>query len=511
MFPLDQIMRFFAPGEKVVRGGIIEARHNIDHVGEEVELPTKVEKEYGVSGSPNVSQGSIRGSFIQQEDYNDDWVGQQGVLLADKMRRSDGSVRSILQAIKLPLRRATWRVSPADENGGDEQDKKIASFCHIHLLQSDDQKDTWDVILRHILLMLDFGFSVLEKVWTVDHEGNYVLQRLAPRLPQTIKDFNVGPNGELKYIVQEAYKNGEMKEFKIPGKYAVVFSYDKEGDNYWGIPLLRFIYQHWFYKQELYRIDAIRFDRFGIGIPIGYIKENYVLKPREREEVIKLLKGLRSHERAFALLPEEIQVKIMTPESEHGGASGLMDSVDHHDVMIARAALALFLTAGSQKHGNYGTTVTWQDLFLYSLQSLALQIGQDLQRQVVRDLCNFNFDMKGRRYPKVEASTLEDTNVKELAASIYNLVLGQVIIPDDETEKHVRRLLGFPNKENGYGREELGIKGVVAGATPGQTAVNTRPDSAGVDDLSGKEPSPGTKPSKTPVLAGPIRVPGELG
>jgi phage gp29-like protein len=489
-------------GKKAVRSGMIELFHGDNG---EIELPKKLDKEIGASGVETDSVG-----FVQQKDYNPDWTGPNGVALSEEMRKSDGSIRSVLQAMKLPLRRATWRVSPLAEDGGDDKDKEIADFCHRNLIFSDDQHDTWDVVLRHILLQLDFGFSILEKIWTINEKGEYILARLAPRLPQTIKDFKIKKDGSLDYVVQEAMKNGKMQTLKIPGTYCAIFCYDKEGDNYWGISLLRYIYMHWYYKKELYRIDAVKHDRFGIGIPMGYIAKGYVLKTKERDEVVELLKGLRSHHRAFGLLPEEIQVKIMTPENEHGGTAGLMDSVDHHDVMIARAVLALFLTAGSQKHGNYGTTVTWQDLFLYSLQSLALQIGQDLQRQVVRDLCNYNFDMRDRRYPQVTASTLEDTNIKELAASIYNLVLGQVIIPDDETEKHVRRLLAFPVKEAGYGRKELGIMGAVAGApvTPAQTAPNLKAD--GGDEPKG-EPTPGTKPSKTPVPAGPIRVPGDLG
>lgn len=478
------------------------------HDGDRPDYPRK-NKEFGEAGN-EIFQGKVR-----QIDYNSTWQGTQRYDLINKIRRSDGSARSVIQSIKLPLRRATWRVSPSDENGGDDKDKEIAKFCHDHLIQTDDRHETWDGVLRHILLMLDFGFSVLEKVWTVNKDGQYVLARLAPRLPWTIEDFEVNPDGTLKSVVQRTPNSN--KPNRIPAKYACVFTYEKEGDDYWGVSLFRYIYMHWFYKTEMYRIDAVRLDRFGIGIPIASIKENYVLKPNERREVVELLKGLRSHERAFGLLPEQIELKIMTPENERGGASGLMESVDHHDVMMARSVLALFLTAGSQKHGNYGTTVTWQDLFLYSLQSLALQISEDLGQQIVREMCDYNFDMTGRRYPKVEASTLEDTNIKELAASLYNLSLGQLIIPDDELERHLRRLFALPVKQKGYERETLGAVGspVIPAngnltGTPGGVAPNLSGKKS-EDDPPTPEPTPGTKASKTAVPAGPIRVPGSLG
>lgn len=495
--------------DKVIRSGVIAGPMSLFHLNnEDIRVPRKG-KEHGVSGT------EVYQEKVKQLDYNPEWLGQKGIALANKMRKSDGSIRSVLQTIKLPLLRATWRVSPTGEDGGDDRDKEIAKFCQRALIAADHRTESWDTVLRHILLMLDFGFSCVEKVWTVDEDGKYVLERLAPRLPQTIKDFEVNRDGSLKFVIQEAMKNGRMQTLPIPAKYACVISYEKEGDNFWGTSLLRFLYMHYFYKTEMYKIDAVRLDRFGIGIPLAEIKEGYVIKTNEKREVIDLLKGLRSHERAFAMLPEEIKLKILTPENEHGGASGLMESVDHHDVMMARAILALFLTAGSQKHGNYGTTVTWQDLFLYSLQSLAIQIGQELNTQIVRDLCDYNFPMKGRLYPKVEASTLEDTNVKELAAALYNLVLGQVIIPDDVLEAHIRRLMAFPIKQEGYKREELGIMGQAAGS-PALAAPNTTgepsPDDKEALARAGKTGTPpGTAKPGVPPPSGPIRVPGSLG
>jgi hypothetical protein len=487
----------------IAGGDALQLRHST-HDGESVEDP-RVDREYGASGTP------MDANLIKQVDYNIDWMGEKGIALANQMRKSDGSVRSVTQAIKLPLRRAAWKVEVADPDNADDEDRKIAKFCHDHLVMSDDRHEDWDTVMRHILLMLDFGVSVLEKVWTQDREGKFVPSRLAPRLPQTIKDFEVNKDGTLKNVIQEAPKHGHVRTLKIPAQYAVVMSYEKEGDNYWGVPLLRYLYQHWFYKTELYKIDAVRLDRLGVGIPTAIIAKGYVIKKTEKAEVIALLKGLRSHNRAFAMLPEEIQLKILTPENERGGASGLMESVDHHDVMMARSVLALFLTAGSQKHGNYGTTVTWQDLFLYALQALALQIGHDLQRQVIRDMCNYNFVMKDRQYPTVKASTLEDTNIKEFAASMYNLVLGQVIIPDDTLEAHTRTLMGLPTKDAGYGREELGIKGMI-GTSAAELAPNITGKPSPDDKEAAKrkgEPTPGTKPSTTPP-SGPIRVPGEL-
>src|SRR5262245_8500878 len=256
--------------EKSVRSGSIAGPLKLFHIDNDDTRAPRKQKEHGAAGS------EFHQEMVRQWDYNPEWVGPRGIALANRMRKSDGSIRSILQTIKLPLLRATWRVSPADPNGGDEKDKEIALFCQKALFTADHRIESWDTVLRHTLLMLDFGFSCLEKVWTQDEKGKYVLKRLAVRLPQTIKDFQVNSDGTLKNVIQEASKNGRLQTLTIPAKYACVLSYEKEGDNYWGTSLLRFIYSHFFYKTEMYKIDAVRLDRFGIGIPVAYIEKGYV-------------------------------------------------------------------------------------------------------------------------------------------------------------------------------------------------------------------------------------------
>ena len=465
----------------------------------------KIDKERGESGSP------VYGGLLNQKDYNPDWVGANGVANAERMRKSDGSIRSVLQVLKLPILRSDWKVIVNDEESATEEDRKIAQFCHDELIANTRRHESWQTVLRHVLLMLDHGFCCFEKVWTVDDEGHYTLRRLAPRLSPSIREIRVNDDGTLKSVVQQ----GVDKEYTIPGRYCLMLSYEKEGDNFWGVPVLRYVWQHYFYKTEFYRIDAIRLDRFASGLPVGHIEKGYIMKPSEKAEVIEILRGMRSHERSFALLPEQIKLEILTPETAKSGSSGLMEAVDHHDVMIARAVLALFLTAGSQKHGNYGTATEWADLFLFALQALCSYIEEEFNKQVIKELCDYNFDMTGKSYPKLKASNLEDVNTKELAAAMYNLVLGQVLTPDDTLEAHIRRLMGLPKLEEDQTREKRRQRGeVITPGSPAAAAPNVITGKPSNNDKARAkqqgEPTPGTVPGTTPPN-GPIRVPGDRG
>lgn len=491
------------------RGALYEFRHRENE--DEVELDRT---ERGASGS------AFEGDKVVRPEYNSDWQGEAGVALAEKMRKSDGSIRSVLQVIKLPLLRATWSVKVHDEETADEEDRKHAKFCHEQLFNN--EKVAWIEVLRHILLMLDFGFSTFEKVYTLVEktettEGgkNVGLGKLAVRHPSTIKDIIV-KDGQIRLLVQQADKNGKNQELKIQGKYVVCFSYDKEGDNFWGVSMLRYIYSHYFYKTEFYRIDAVRLNRFGVGIPDAEVKEGYTLKPNEKTMVVNTLKGLRSNDQAYILRPEQVKIRIMTPDNEHGGVSGLLESVDHHDVMIARSALAHFLTAGSQRHGNYGTTTAWADMFLYALQALARDICVQMDQEIIKDLCDFNFNMKGRNYPKCSASTLEDTNMKELAAALYNLTLGQLVTPTDGTEAHLRTLYAMPpleKEETRAARKARGElpTGPLSPATVAPNTITGKPSDDDREAARAAEPPPGTLPSTSAPARGPVRSPQDRG
>ncbi len=487
---------------------VYEFRHREDD--DEVTLDRN---ERGASGSP------FEGDKVQRPEYNPDWEREAGVALAERMRKSDGSIRSVLQVIKLPLLRATWSAKVHDQEKADKKDKEIAHFIDTQLFHNENIR--WLSTLQHILLCLDFGHSSFEKVYTIvqdasaNGEKRVGLKKLAPRLPQSITDFRV-KDSKIATLIQRANKNGKEVELTIDGKYVVCFSYEKEGDNFWGNSLLRYIYQHWFYKTEFYRIDAVRLNRFGVGIPDAEVKEGYTLKPNEKTMVINTLKGLRSNDQAYILRPEQVKIRIMTPENEAGGVSGLLDAIDHHDVMMARSVLAHFLTAGSQRHGNYGTTVAWADMFLYALQALAKDICDQLFEDIVKDLCDFNFDMNGRDYPRVSASTLEDTNMKELAAALYNLTLGQLVTPTDGTEAHLRTLYAMPpleKEETRKARKERGELGIVP-TSPAAAAPNTITGKPSDDDreaAKAAEPPPGTLPSTSPPPRGPIRSPQDRG
>jgi len=465
-------------------------------------------QEHGVSGTENY------GGYIRREDYNpdfDDW--QKAVAQYDKMRRTDANVRAMLQVIKLPLRGATWQVNAASS---DPVDKQIAEFCNGALFEDDSMDDSWDYTLRHILMQLEFGVSVLEKIWKVDEQGFYRFKRLAPRLPKTLREWHVNREGKLEHIVQYApvpyaardsrgnnraaiYGGSVSYQYlTIPAEYCAVFVLDREGDNYHGMSLLRNIYRNWFFKDEAYRIMGVGLDRWGVGIPIIALEEGNTLSTGDLGLIREILRSVRANEKSYMVTPEHTAFRIEGGNSGQGTAGQFGISwIEHNDSQMARNVLAMFLASGQNNQvgthvgSGYGSRIT--DMFISSLDGIANGINGDLKNSVIKPLCDFNFDMSRRKYPDPVCLDLEQLDLTALVSVLAQLQ-GTLITPQDDDEAVLRKMLGLPPLAPTRSREAKSEKA----AQPGDaSAVPQQGDGTNAGDATNpNRPGPDGEPDQ---------------
>lgn len=453
--------------------------------------PIATGQEFGASGT------QVYGGYIRQEDYNpelDDMV--KAVRIYDRMRKGDAQINAMLSVLKLPLRGATWTCVPPDN--GDEVDQQIADFVNACIFEDDAMEQSWDSLLRHILLQLEYGFSVFELVWKVDEGGTYRLKRLAPRLPKTIRRWHVDRNGKLLAVHQYApvpvpskrdvtqsamyrskvddsaaarYEYNTHTKFQwltIPAEYAAVFTLNREGDNYEGIPVLRTIYRNWYYKDQAYNLEGTRLDRFGVGIPVAKLDDTHTLTQEDISELENVLRSVRSNERAYLIAPPGVEYKLLPETGSKSAGTGATNWINHHDQQIARNVLAGFLTLGNDPHGTLGFGSRLTDMFISSLNGVAAGICSDLKQQVVKRLVDLNFDMTRRKYPRVTCRDLEQVDLQNLVQSLA--VLAQTWVqPDDDIEKMLRKVLQLPplKPEQKRTAQKQAQQGTAAAEQPG--------------------------------------------
>lgn len=373
---------------------------------------------------------------LTEEEYNPDLRGEKAVQVYERMRKSDGQVKGALLACTLPLREARWDVTPASKSS---EDIEIADFVRANLFEQ--MTITWDDFLSHVLLMLPFGFSVFEKVWELV-DGRYRWRKLAPRLAKTIKEWYMDPEGGLEHIVQYAYKGGMYQQISIPVEKLLVFTLEREGSNFQGTSLLRAAYKHWYYKDQLYRIDGIAAERHGVGLSVFTLPRT--VTEDDRAKVDKIGQTLHTHERSYIALPEGYGFDL---KGVAGQLHQIIRSIEHHDTQIVRSILAQFIQLGTGKVGSYALSQDQSGFFLMALRAVGKNVCETMNRHAIRQMVGYNWDVD--RYPRLTVSGLEHKNIADYCKAIGDLIGAGAITPDSGIEEELRRLLHLPPAQKG--------------------------------------------------------------
>jgi len=383
---------------------------------------------------------------IVQEEYRANLLNEQGVKVFDRMRRSDATVRAAILVTQLPIRRTEWFIKDASE---EKIDQEIGEFVRKNLFEW--MTITWDDLLRQALLMLPFGVMVFEKVYALkEFEGKtYVIwKKLAPRLPKTIMSWQL-PNG--KDGIQQLRRDGKTAD--IPIEKLCIFVNEKEGENWWGISILRSAYQHWFIKNYIYTIDSMAFERQGLGVPYVKLPDGYT--DADEAKAKKILQNMRANEKAYVVIPPDHEIGFMDM-----GGKQLRDpknSIAHHDRQITKAVLAQFLELGATSSGSRALSDDQSDLFLKSLEAIANAIKDVFNKYAIPQLVNFNYN-EVQNYPKLDYSGIIKSDVEKLATAYKTLSEAGAIQQHPDDEQHFRGLLGLPEvtEEERERREEEG-------------------------------------------------------
>lgn len=409
----------------------------------QVDVKKELTIEQGGSGTYNF------GGFIRGEDFNPDMDGLTAIKNLDIMRRSDAQTNASLSVIMQPVRSADKSVDAAKDAVGNstELDLQVAKFVEWNLFGGDTIM--WDDFLRQALLMLVFGHYVFEKVWALQKQGEWsgklYYRKLAPRPPKTIWQWFIDESGELLSIKQLAVKAGTYQFLDIPASKLVVFVYNKEGDNYAGMSILRSAYPHWMIKNNLYIIDAVRAVRFGAGIPKAKLQKGYAPTAADKQSLINTLSGMSSHQFSYIIEPENVDISIMTPEGTQGGAQ-VMPTIEHHNQQITRNVLATFLDMGGKEMGGSNALgSSAMDFFTNAVVSLGDLIEDVVDKQIIRPLVDANFDVNQLSgYPTLRFSGIKKDNLKDLAGIVTSLSTAGMAFVDLETQNTFRNLLGLP-------------------------------------------------------------------
>jgi len=397
--------------------------------------PAQKDVEIGEAGT------TIYSGYITDDDYVSELTGSSALVTYDKMRKSDGVVKASLLAMELPIRAANWFIEPASD---DPKDKEVADFVSDCLFNQ--MSITWDDFLRQCLLMLPFGFMVFEKVFTAvefDKKEMIGWKKFAPRLPSTILKWTTeaGEDG-----ITQTLQNGVG--ISIPIEKLLIFSHNKEGDNWLGISVLRSAYRPWFFKSHIEKINAMAFERQGLGIPYAILPKGSTRKDREKAR--NMLKNIRANEQAYMLKPEGWEIGF--EDMKAGTIKDPDNSIRRYNREILISVLAQFLDLGAGNTGSRALSADQSSTFHNNLTAVARQVKDIINKYAIRQLVNLNYTVA--EYPKLEFSNIGLPKYADLAKAMTGLVQQGILKPDEKLEDFVRQLMNLPDKPEDEEGEE---------------------------------------------------------
>jgi hypothetical protein len=328
--------------------------------------------------------------------------------------------------------------------------------------------------------MVDYGHMIFEKVYKLGSDGKVRYQKFGPRHPadvvKWVYDRNGGPDG---VHMQSNDIQGEPNGVFIPIDKLVIFALDAEAGDLRGLGILRSAHMHYYYKQTLYKIDAIQKERHGIGIPVIKLPPGW--SPADRRVAENLGRNLRTNERAHVTLPPNWELIFAKLE---GQPVDCMKSIDHHNQMIMANVLAPFLTSERQTKEGLLT-------FLQATRYVADTISDTINHHCLPQLIDYNYSRV--KVPALRARRIgEEESARTLSFTLRNLVGAGLLTPDEPTEEFLRVELDMPEADKKTRRMTKALAPQNATAGPPRQAspdaARTNQGTAGQDRSGGVTP-----------------------
>ena len=327
---------------------------------------------------------------VEPNEYVPELIWPQCVPVYDRMM-TDAKLAGLLRSVELPLKGRAWAIDP---NGADEQSLlKLSDDLDLPIVGQDQSvrrrvgsRFSFDSHLMVALKALGYGFYYFEQVGEIT-ELFWHLKKLAPRPPRTIAEINVDADGGLKSVRQNLGGGATAQSPELSVDRLVCYVWDYEAANWTGRSLLRPCYRNWLIKDRLLRVDAIKHERSGMGIPVAEAPPG--AGPEEVAELAGMVRSMKVTESGGGAVPAGTKLQLM---GTSGSLPDTIASVQFHNEEMNGAFLANFqnLGAGAQSGGSYALGKVQYDFFGQALDAIQDWIIATFNPHVIEDWYDYN-------------------------------------------------------------------------------------------------------------------------
>lgn len=402
------------------------------------DLKTPVDSQSAQATLQNVKKvfgdsGTERYSGFYSEEFNAEWRDEKRVDNVELMRRTDSTVKGVLNALKAPMLSTKWYIEGGEDDVHEFVEKSIFGM-----------ERTWKEWLREALAYLDFGHYCFEIIWGIK-DGRITVVDLAPRIPASIQMWEITGRkpGITQFVRTDEKIPIESLQLEIPMEKLLVLTNDKEGDDITGQSVLRSAYKHFKIKDVFYRIQGIAAERHGVGVPVLNLPDTAGAAEKSKAE--EMLENLRSNEKAFIVLPgkkEDWNLQILTPAGNPQGSS-IESAIEHHDRRILMAVLASFLGLGSDSTGSFALSKDQSSFFLKHVEDKAAYLAEQFDKQVIKRMVDLSFGPQ-KEYPHLRYNSLGDIDFAEMSTALKTLADGGYMDIDVKMKQFTRDMFQLP-------------------------------------------------------------------
>jgi hypothetical protein len=416
--------------------------------------------ERGVAGAYDFRNG------IRTDELLRELSGLRGIKKFREMREYDPTVGSVMSAIEMLARGATWSFTPAPADATGEYAKFAESIF-------EDMDFTFDQFLSDAMSFLTYGFSLFEIVLKRRADGRIGIKKFGPRAQWTVDRFDVDAQGNIFGVWQNSYSG--LPNVYIEAERMLLLRPMSSYADPAGRSVLRNAYRSYVYAKHIQEYEAVAIERELNGLPVGRVPSDYLADdaPEWKKAFVNkfetILRDVKKNQQGFVMLPSDLQEDDDGKLSDKYAvafdlvASNGSRDIDTHKVVvrhqqdIARTVLADFLTMGMNDRGSFAMSRSKSDIFIKAMQAFLNSICDPINRKVLPQLWSMN-SFPSEMMPRLGYSNLAPVDIDELGKFIRSMALaGAEMFPDDVLESAARKAAGLPpTSARNVEEEEIG-------------------------------------------------------
>jgi hypothetical protein len=382
---------------------------------------------------------------IPDIDYLDE-LGFPAYLEAFRRLENDPQIAKELRGNTAPLIAADWQMEPASDA---PRDVLISEFVGANLYQQESDhfgtefwcRTDWTDHLRDALRMLVNGFSICQMVYR--KQGRFQVLDCAKYLqPESIRRWFFDKADNLVKI--ERYyigADGEpvSNEF-IPADQLFIYTWDQEGSNILGRPLIRAMWGSFQLKTRFRKLAAIGTMKTAVAVP--YFENPVGASDRDITRGEQLAKQMRSGnlERVYAAITTG--QKIGWAEATGDGTKGIPELIQMENGEIAAVGGLEFTGLGTDgqagSRGVAGTQASFSSLLLSAIARYIVA----RQRIRIRAIVDANFPGV-TRHPRMKVDNIDPFQKTRILPDIVTAIGAKAITNTIDTENELRRRWGL--------------------------------------------------------------------